>query len=82
MVLETELKVPHQTCFGGDRIPSTPEILGKQGHMGINSVEFPLWDTRDRGEDQGTPYPTVEIRKGEADLVILGSFSLQPYESL
>lgn len=32
MVIETELKVPHQPCFGGDGLISTLEILGKQ-HM-------------------------------------------------
>jgi len=32
MVTETELKVPHQTCFGGERLIFNPEILGKQ-HM-------------------------------------------------
>lgn len=82
MVLGIELKVPHQTCFGGDRLLS--RNFGETAQEITNSLEIPpLGHLRQRtGLKNTIPNCQNEIRRREAHLVIMGSFSLQPYASL
>lgn len=84
MVLEIELKVPHRTCFGGHRLLSAADVLGETAQEIINSLEIPpLGHLRQRTQLRNIiPNCQNEITRGEAHLVIMGSFSSQPYASL